>query len=74
MNIYLSGGWADYCVNDKENYGSDEDVMVVSFAEKLGACGVTYNAGNGTKIVPGMHDWFNWPQVIRDYVTTTLWK
>ena len=48
--------------------------MVVSFAEKLGACGVTYNAGNGTKIVPGMHDWFNWPQVIRDYVTTTLWK
>lgn len=74
VNIYLSGGWADYCVNDKENYGSDEDVMVVSFAEKLGACGVTYNAGNGTKIVPGMHDWFNWPQVIRDYVTTTLWK
>lgn len=73
-NIYLSGGWADYCLNNKDNYGSDEDVMVESFAEKLDESGLTYNNGNGIEIVPGSHDWFNWPQVLRDYVSTTLWK
>lgn len=73
-NIYLAGGWADMCVDNKENYGSEEDVMVNSFADKLDECGITYNNGKGVYIVPGSHDWFIWPQILKEYVSTTLWK
>lgn len=73
-DIFLAGGWADYCVSNKENNYSDEDVMVVTYAEKLDEKEIPYNNGEGILLVPGNHDWFTWPQVLKTYISTTLWK
>lgn len=72
-DIYLACGWADHLYMH-ETYHTDEDKTIIGFAELLDAAGIEYNDGNGYVVVQGGHDWFTWPQILRDYVTTTLWK
>ena len=42
-----------------------------TFCLYLDQIGIEYT---GFKIVDGAHDWFVWPQLYCDFVTTTLWK
>ncbi|MBQ1492426.1 MAG: hypothetical protein IIZ39_10755 [Blautia sp.] len=72
-DIVLAGGFADYCVANKENEYTDEDVMVTTYAEKLEEKEIPYNQGNDILLVPGNHDWFTWPQILKEYLTTYLW-
>lgn len=72
-DIYLAAGWADMAyMND--SYQTETDRTTTGLADKFDELGIEYNDGNGIEVVQGGHDWFTWPQILRDYVTTTLWK
>ena len=73
-NVFLSAGYADFGLISAEAYHTDEDVTMIGMAEKLDEAGITYNNGEGIYLVPGSHDWFDWPQVLEYYVTNVLWK
>ena len=73
-NVFLSAGYADFGLISAEAYHTDEDVTMIGMAEKLDEAGITYNNGEEIYLVPGSHDWFDWPQVLEYYVTNVLWK
>lgn len=73
LNLYLAAGWQDMALMNS-SYQTDSDRTTVGLAEKLDELEFSYNNGNGVYIVQGGHDWFTWPQIIKDYVETTLWK
>ena len=72
-NIYLAAGWADQVMMEN-SYHTDRDRTLIGIKEKLDAAEITYNNGGCYVTVEGGHDWFTWPQILRDYVSTTLWK
>lgn len=72
-NVYLAAGWADQLMM-QNTYHTDGDKTLMGMKELLDAAGITYNGGGSYVTVEGAHDWFTWPQIFRDYVTTTLWK
>lgn len=78
--IFLAAGFADpwlasgFAGHPETYYRAEEDNTVLGIADKLDEIGVEYNGGNGIYIVDGSHDWFNWPQVLREYVTKVIWK
>ena len=57
-----------------DSYQTETDRTTTGLADKFDELGIEYNDGNGIEVVQGGHDWFTWPQILRDYVTTTLWK
>lgn len=76
-NLYLAAGWQDHALINKSlsfAYHGERDMTTIGLAEKLDELSIPYNNGNGYVIVQGGHDWFTWPQIIRDYARTTLWK
>ncbi len=79
-NIFLAAGFADpwlaygFPGHPETYFNAVEDNTMISIASKFDEIGVTYNNGNGIYVVDGSHDWFNWPQVLREYLTTVLWK
>lgn len=76
-NLYLAAGWEDHAIINKSlsfAYHGDTDMTTMGLAEKLDELGIPYNNGNDIVIVQGGHDWFTWPQILRDFVSTTLWK
>lgn len=72
-NVYLAAGWADQLMM-QNSYHTDKDKTLMGIKEKLDAAEITYNNGGCYVTVEGAHDWFTWPQIFRDYVSTTLWK
>lgn len=72
-NMYVAAGWEDMALQNS-SYQTDSDRTTVGFGDKLTAAGIEYNGGEEIYIVQGGHDWFTWPQIIRHYVETTLWK
>ena len=73
-NVFLSAGFSDFGLISAECYHTEEDVTIIGMSEKLDEQGITYNNGEGIYIVPSAHDWFNWPEVLKKYVTDVLWK
>ncbi len=71
--LFIAAGWEDMALING-NYQTEEDNTTVGFAEKLDELGITYNNGEGVYIVQGGHDWFTWPQILKNFVETTLWK
>lgn len=72
-NLYLAAGWADMAYHNS-SYQTDTDRTTLGLAEKFDELGIEYNGGNGIDVVQGGHDWFTWPQIIKNYIETTLWK
>ncbi|MCI7813569.1 MAG: alpha/beta hydrolase-fold protein [Robinsoniella sp.] len=72
-NIYLAAGFADHLMM-QNTYHTDGDKTLIGFKELLDNAGITYNNGGAYVTVQGGHDWFTWPQILKDYVETTLWK
>ena len=72
-DIYLAAGWADQLMM-QNSYHTDGDKTLMGFKELLDAAEITYNRGGSYVTVEGAHDWFTCPQILRDYVSTTLWK
>lgn len=72
-NLYLAAGWEDMALKN-DSYQTDSDRTLIGLADKLDEKEISYNAGNGVYIVQGGHDWFTWPQILKNYVETSLWK
>lgn len=72
-SIYLAAGFADHYLISA-SYHDELDCTLVGFKEDLEAAEITYNQGGSYVTVDGAHDWFTWQQILKDYVTTTLWK
>lgn len=73
-NLYLAAGWADMALKN-DSYQTDKDRTSIGLAEKFDELGIAYNNGTkGVYIVQGGHDWFTWPQILKNYIETTLWK
>ena len=72
-NIYLAAGFADHLMM-QDTYHTDGDKTLIGFKELLDKAGITYNGGGEYVTVQGAHDWYTWPQILKDYVETTLWK
>ncbi len=72
-NIYLAAGYGDQLMM-QDTYHTDEDKTLMGLKELLDDAGITYNNGGTYVTVQGAHDWFTWPQILKDYVETTLWK
>lgn len=71
--MYLAAGWADMALKNS-SYQTETDRTTVGLADKLDELGIAYNGGNGIYLVQGSHDWFTWPQIIKDYFANYLWK
>lgn len=72
-DIYLAAGFADHLMM-QNTYHTDSDKTLIGFKELLDAAEIPYNDGEPYVTVQGAHDWFTWPQILKDYVETTLWK
>lgn len=72
-NIYLAAGFADHLMM-QNTYHTDSDKTLMGFKELLDEAEIPYNDGQPYVTVQGGHDWFTWPQILKDYVETTLWK
>ncbi len=73
-NLYLAAGWADMALKN-DSYQTDKDRTSIGLAEKFDELGIAYNNGTkGVYTVQGGHDWFTWPQILKNYIETTLWK
>lgn len=72
-NVYLAAGWADQLMM-QNTYHTEGDKTLMGMKELLDSAGIIYNGGGSYVTVEGAHDWFTWPQIMKDYVTTTLWK
>lgn len=72
-DIYLGAGWADQLMMGV-SYHTSGDKTLMGMKEQLDAAGIEYNDGGSYVTVEGAHDWWVWPQLLRDYVSTTLWK
>lgn len=77
-NIYVAAGFEDHALSNKGlsfAYHGDADKTAMGVAEKMEELGISFNNGtNEIVVVQGAHDWYTWPQIIRDYASTTLWK
>lgn len=71
--LYIGVGFADNAYINS-SYQTDSDRTSLGLAEKFDELGISYNDGNGMKIVQGGHDWYTWDQLLKDYILTTLWK
>lgn len=71
-DIYLGAGFVDHLLFSAIRAKGDASTR--AFALALDAAGITYNNGNSFVIVPGAHDWFTWPQLVKDYFENVLWK
>lgn len=72
-NVYLAAGYADQLMM-QNTYHTSQDKTLIGFKELLEKHDISYNNGGNYITVEGAHDWFTWPQIFRDYVSTTLWK
>lgn len=66
--LYLAVGYADNTLDYAFQAGQ---VPMAPFSVYLSDVGVDYV---GLNVVEGGHDWFTWPQTLRDFVATALWK
>lgn len=66
--LYLGCGYADNRVSIPSQEGQ---IPMAPFSLYLDKIGVEHE---GVVLVEGAHDWFAWPQLFADFVTTTLWK
>lgn len=66
--LYLGCGYADHTIGAAFQEGQ---IPMSPFSEYLDENQIAYT---GLKVVEGGHDWFTWPQVLKDFVETFLWK
>ncbi len=66
--LYLGVGYADHTM---ESAFMEGQIPMRPFAEYLDENNIEYT---GLKVVEGGHDWFTWPQLLKDFVETFLWK
>lgn len=71
-SLYLAAGWADVALGIF--YHTPSDHSLLGFKEKLDESGISYNNGGSYYSVQGGHDWYTWPQILKDYVSNYLWK
>ena len=72
-DIYLGAGFVDFVMFSYNMRGKGE-ISTRGFAKALDAAGVSYNNDSSYVIVPGAHDWFTWPELVKDYFENYLWK
>ncbi len=72
-NLYLAAGFADHMMMHV-SYHTETDKTLIGLKELLDANEIPYNNGHDYVTVQGGHDWFTWPQILKDYLETTLWK
>ena len=75
--LYVAAGFEDHALINKSlsfAYHGPGDMTAMGLAEKLDELEIPYNNGGDVVVVQGAHDWFTWPQIIRDFASTTLWK
>ena len=65
--VFLGAGFID-----QASYASGEK-STSTFSKLLDQLGVDYNDGS-IVLVPGAHDWFTWPQLVKLYFEDYLWK
>ncbi len=66
--LYLGCGYADHTMASAFQEGQ---IPMAEFSEYCDENGVEYT---GLTVVEGGHDWFTWPQLLKDFVENFLWK
>lgn len=66
--LYLGTGYADHTLTSAFQEGQ---IPMAPFIEYLDENEIEYT---GLYLVEGGHDWFTWPQVLKNFVETFLWK
>lgn len=67
-DMYLACGYADHTIGSAFIQGQ---TPMQPFSEYLDENDIPYI---GLNVVEGGHDWFTWPQTLKDFIETTLWK
>ena len=74
VDIYLGGGFSDQAFLRANTLDLNKVSSVMGFAWLMNNLGLEFNHGDPVKVVPGAHDWFTWPQLVKLYFEDYLWK
>lgn len=66
--LYLGCGYADHTMASAFQEGQ------IPMAEFSAYCDENQVEYTGLTVVEGGHDWFTWPQLLRDFIENFLWK